>query len=434
MRLVIDNFAKIEKADIQLNGITVIAGLNDTGKSTVGKVLYSMFNSLNSIDKEVTDKRIKDISEICDEIVSAIIDGREFFIFNENNEVVPLEQSLAQKIIGHEGEMTKDIYRSLLKEELGKTSEEVDEEEINEYVENSYAKIAAIKNSSDKSLYKEVLERFFVKVFSQQMNNCDSQNLDAKIKLIIKTKEISVLFNNNHCKELIAPIKILHESFLLDDPFILDDVGVRRFRFGGYGIRENLIRKIVFSERNLMDGIFDAVTSKESLKTIYNVLDKVADGKIVSTRDGMKYSSESNKEPIAIPNLSAGLKGFILIRTLLEKGILKEKDVLILDEPEVHMHTQWQLKYAEIIVLLQKFFDLTILVTTHSSHFLQAIEYYSKYYDINDKCNYYLSRKINDRVVFEDVTQNTNEIHSEMVQPSIWLDRWEEELEYTNEE
>lgn len=46
MRIKIDNFAKIKHADILIDGITVITGENNTGKSTVGKVLYSTFNSL----------------------------------------------------------------------------------------------------------------------------------------------------------------------------------------------------------------------------------------------------------------------------------------------------------------------------------------------------------------------------------------------------
>ena len=61
MKLKIENFAKIKEADIKLDGITVIAGLNDTGKSTVGKVLYSIFNSLNTIDKSVENERKNDI-------------------------------------------------------------------------------------------------------------------------------------------------------------------------------------------------------------------------------------------------------------------------------------------------------------------------------------------------------------------------------------
>ena len=51
MRLKIDNFAKVKHADIVIDGITVIAGENNTGKSTVGKVLYSTFNSLYQIGR-----------------------------------------------------------------------------------------------------------------------------------------------------------------------------------------------------------------------------------------------------------------------------------------------------------------------------------------------------------------------------------------------
>lgn len=53
MKLKIRNFAKIEEADIIIDGITVIAGENNTGKSTIGKVLFSIFNSLSNIDEKI---------------------------------------------------------------------------------------------------------------------------------------------------------------------------------------------------------------------------------------------------------------------------------------------------------------------------------------------------------------------------------------------
>lgn len=45
MQIKISNIGKIKEADVTINGITVIAGENNTGKSTVGKALYSIFNS-----------------------------------------------------------------------------------------------------------------------------------------------------------------------------------------------------------------------------------------------------------------------------------------------------------------------------------------------------------------------------------------------------
>lgn len=37
MDIKLRNFGKIKEADIQLSGLTLIAGPNDSGKSTVGK-------------------------------------------------------------------------------------------------------------------------------------------------------------------------------------------------------------------------------------------------------------------------------------------------------------------------------------------------------------------------------------------------------------
>ena len=39
MKLGLSNINKIRQADINLNGLTVIAGTNDSGKSTIGKMI-----------------------------------------------------------------------------------------------------------------------------------------------------------------------------------------------------------------------------------------------------------------------------------------------------------------------------------------------------------------------------------------------------------
>ena len=45
MKLKIKNFGVIKNADIKVDGITIITGNNNTGKSTIGKVFFSYFNS-----------------------------------------------------------------------------------------------------------------------------------------------------------------------------------------------------------------------------------------------------------------------------------------------------------------------------------------------------------------------------------------------------
>ena len=60
MRIKLENITKIDKADVVVDGITVIAGENSSGKSTVGRVLYSIFDCGQKPTNENIEKRIAD--------------------------------------------------------------------------------------------------------------------------------------------------------------------------------------------------------------------------------------------------------------------------------------------------------------------------------------------------------------------------------------
>lgn len=61
MILVLKNIGKIKEARVHLNGITVIAGENNTGKSTVGKVLYCVFNSFYKVEERMFNEKKSNI-------------------------------------------------------------------------------------------------------------------------------------------------------------------------------------------------------------------------------------------------------------------------------------------------------------------------------------------------------------------------------------
>ena len=64
MELRIRNFAKILKADIKIDGITIIAGNNNIGKSTVGKILDAVFNATYDIDEKMNKARIDSLASM----------------------------------------------------------------------------------------------------------------------------------------------------------------------------------------------------------------------------------------------------------------------------------------------------------------------------------------------------------------------------------
>ena len=119
-----------------------------------------------------------------------------------------------------------------------------------------------------------------------------------------------------------------------------------------------------------------------------------------------------------------GLKAFAVLRWMLEVGALQEQDVLVLDEPENHLHPQWQIIYAEIIVLLQDCFRLTVLLTTHSPYFLEAIQLYARRYRVEDRVTAYQPEMDADglSVTFSANITDTAELYRKFTAPLRVLD------------
>ena len=115
--------------------------------------------------------------------------------------------------------------------------------------------------------------------------------------------------------------------------------------------------------------------------------------------------------------MSTGLKTFVILKRLLTNGKIEPNGTIILDEPEIHLHPEWQLLFAEIIVLIQKEFGVHVLLNTHSPYFLNAIEVYSAKHGIEDKCKYYLASVKDDVASIEDVTDNIEAIYSKLARP-----------------
>ena len=112
---------------------------------------------------------------------------------------------------------------------------------------------------------------------------------------------------------------------------------------------------------------------------------------------------------------------FSIIKNLLEKGEINFDTMLILDEPEAHLHPEWQNVFAEIIVLLVKELDTHVMLTTHSPNFLMALEAYSKKYELLDKANYYMVQHNEDNYTVDYVCVNDQlgRIYSSFTKPLI---------------
>ena len=403
MKLSIRNVGKLKEADVEINGITVITGENDTGKSTVGKVLWSVFNSFFEIKKQIrTDK----ISSILEELrrVSAIQDIRNNLV---HSSIVEYDLDL--------NDFLKQLEKKLevLNDVRGLDDESKDE------LKDTLEKIKKRINLSDDEIMKKITQINFNKEFNSQINNLNFLE-EGNIDLKIKNKNINLIISND--KIQIKDFFSLYENvMLLDNPRIIDNLAENIILSANkiFSIIENLHNsKFISMLRNDKSStVTDNILNEEKLFEIEEKLNKIVDGKFLKKDFGVYFYRNKSGKEINIKNLSTGFKVFSIIKLLIQNNQLSENGTIILDEPEIHLHPEWQLKFAELIVLLQKEFSMHILLTTHSPYFVSAIEVFSEKYKIDDKCKYYVAENKGNSGVIKDITGNTNIIFKKMARP-----------------
>ena len=234
------------------------------------------------------------------------------------------------------------------------------------------------------------------KEFHNQINRVlskEEKNI-GEINFEIKEKNIDLKIENNEILDTRNYFSINNEIIYIDNLSILD-----RYNYENENHQTHLEKK-VFSENE--SGVISEIKIKKKLNNILS-------GEILEDKN-FNFVYKKNGEDLDLKNLSMGLKTFAIIKMLLQNGTLEENGTIILDEPEIHLHPEWQIKFAELIVLLQKEFGMHILLTTHSPYFLKAIQVYSKKYEIGNKCKYYMSENVGKSSVLVDKTNKTDDL------------------------
>jgi len=298
MTLELKNIGMIKEANVKIDGLTVIAGENDTGKSTLGKSLYFLMTFLSDLNKVLKSKFTEDETKRSLRLSKLIFDNQ---LINKSYFALKTKTNFYQFNI-----------------------------EDNEVAHKNYFKIEIDSN-------------------------------DLKLPIMIETP---IVWNLNKFFNQMANIQSQADMFgdelSIDYPFLLKDLHFK-----------------------LMVGI-----NKKSYKIEDKILNLI-NGKFKRDELG-NYYFERKKKKISLLNTATGIKYFGIFQILSQNNYLNKNTVLILDEPEVHLHPKWQLEMAKIIVELVKN-GVKIVVNSHSPYMIEALKRYSELEEIENKINFYLA-------------------------------------------
>lgn len=456
MKIRLNNIGIVRDSTIKIDGLTVITGDNNSGKTTVGKALYSLLDAVTDIRlKNQRDRitfirrilrRTRDSMEILRFISPAT--RRKFF-----QEYPAMEAFLFMRFYGNDyvgmdyENFTKDLYKDLKKiqtndffAELLSKSHYVEPDELENLQELSRAQIAdAIirleqmfaELNKDETLFnytRDCIDQTLQVEFSNQIQPIRKKVDESHIQIYdenisyfdICIKENRIEKNDNKYYSS-SPFE---NVFFIDDPFVLDgsipnntnmeyveayDSFIDDSRFDSHNtkLRTYLkkIEKISILEKSVIE---------EKYTTIAEKINAILPGGFVFSEKGDFYIDKGKK--LRISNLATGSKMISILKILIGKGALNDKTMLILDEPEAHLHPSWQNLFAEMIAILVKELKVTVLLTTHSSNFMLAIDAFMRKYELYEVSHFYQTKKTKSGFVdYECVDNNMDVIYQDFL-------------------
>lgn len=377
MKLTIKNLAKVAHAEVALNGITLIAGENDSGKSTCGKAVCTLLNAFEELDGRVGRIRMERLEDAIRTVMK-----RHFPIWRDES---------AQKFL--DGQLASGEFVKLLLRYFGGAAQSRSRE-----VDLTVA-VEAVRDLKEEDVKRAAIQRGFAATFHDQYiplyrlrkERCDETSVileadNARIGVQLKKSSCSYVREND----------IRCGAWYVGSPDVVDQFGARFYMGARNWFESKIIRAVSDGRREAMvdpvKGAFDVTVNKQALKILAEHFKKLNDDEVTFDRnDGYVIKRKEFAAKLMLSNASMGTKSIALIRILVESGILKRGDLLVLDEPEIHLHPEWQLIYAELVVLLRKELGVYVLLTTHSPDFTQAIRVYSKKHGITDEVSAYLT-------------------------------------------
>ena len=386
----------IEKADITINGITVLSGENGCGKSTWSRWLYYIINESNKFDESLYEEFSNQLRGNLHKLFRASREISQSDEFTSYHEVI--DQINDQVDI----DTLKERYISLVKQFELRLISFLSAEMMKSRKKRifSYLKISY---NDDKILLEKNIAEFFsllIADFDQKYEelylNKEKRSLDQLYRFI----------KRNYLEEDKAPSKIqlsedgvkllekgkfdaplmIHRAIYIDTPMALSD------KAKTLSTHWTDLYEMMISPRGEMP---------QSGKKVLLRIRRLINGQIIVEDDTFGFNKELHfhrEDGLNIPleKAATGLKAFAYLQRLLENGYLNEETLLLIDEPEAHLHPQWIVEFARLLVLLHKELGLKIMIASHNPDMVAAIQSIAHKEDIiENTCFYQATRSEN---------------------------------------
>ncbi|MBN2756010.1 MAG: ATP-binding protein [Bacteroidales bacterium] len=413
------NIGVFNDISMEIPKLTLLAGCNGSGKSTISKSLYLMLNGVTNFENYLSIELYDQLDAFGKEIEKefknntkkSIIDKTELLKNSVYNKLEELRTIIKNTVIDEK--VLNDIL--VFFKENRKYSDSKNIDLLDEY----------LSKGNESEMGETLLSRMINSEFSNQLCNFNSQDMEILLeegdnKAYIKyyDKKYQFYFNDFDISSIHyfgSSSSLDRDGFLLDNPMrylnIID------------------IDHIIYLIMNLRKGkesysVKDELAQKEFVGIFDPILTKIIGGgfEYDSERKEIFYNDGSHR--VDLKNVASGAKVLGTLELLIKNGCIDTNSMIIIDEPENSLHPMWQVKFAKVIVELVAKTSIKVFINSHSPFFIDALnQISSKYSNLNDNVKFYQTTYEKDEYKVLDCTENINELFVTLAEPYDYLEK-----------
>ena len=399
LELKIQNFGPIDEATIQVGRFTVFAGPNNTGKTFVAKMLYSILGTIDvnpalvyfeahasviyrflelNRDFGATGERAKSgirsalqkIDSLLREAASSRVSQNELDVFKSVQPEIIAEidamkthfQTLKNNIEREKDRSEVLQLHGLLKDRIDNLDETFRNEALAIYAAGWVLKfhqnvsgnfqvsdISQLKGAGDSPM------SFSIPGLGRLVKANDDYGFSPDLQIVQNPQSFPKAFYLE--SQLYWKLKNPLESIKLDSRSSVSLNGVPSYFYD----------VVVALRRQRIDRPF-----AEIHKGLHNAIG----GKIVLSEAGdLEFQTSGGSFPLSLT--SAGVANMGMLALLIERGALEPGSFLFIDEPEANLHPAWQVEMAEFLFELARQ-GVHVVISTHSMTILKWLEVHLK--------------------------------------------------------
>lgn len=368
--LSVENCRAIKSAEIDLSEITVLTGVNASGKSTIARMLRDLVELSAEYERLLAVRMWQGRMDMWRYVVTGsarlaprvkvpfryltknLADGTAAF----PEAVAMLDQALRDVLSGGETAREESMFVQRARRLLDLGDEPLDVLAVfRQEADNLLQKFERRRTSRSYVAYRDLMD--------------GNPLMEGRITL---EEGGRVVFSNDSARDTLDEISFIKRAIYIESPL------------------KSFPRAISLSALNMEDGFTrvkeDVLTGGfERLPELAEVLsgdfayvkeyeeEENEDVRALLGHSGHWFYQRKDGGKFALEDCATGIKALSILSVLYSRGWLDAETLLIIDEPEAHLHPQWVVEYARILLLLSKRLRVRIIVTSHSPDMVNAL-------------------------------------------------------------